>query len=131
MTFFCGRLPLYTLLPLLVVALTAQAQHNIPLTLAEAEKLALDQEPGYAAMLAQASALEDRAMAAGQLPDPTLRAALANYPISSGGFSTEGMTQAQLGLRQSFPSGKSRAFSTQHYESLALGMGESARCTLS
>lgn len=127
MTYFCGRLPLYILLPLLTLAFTAQAQHNTPLTLAEAEQLALDQEPGHAAMLAQASALEDQAVAAGQLPDPTLRAGLANYPISSGGFSTEGMTQAQLGLRQNFPAGKSRVFSTQHYESLALGMGESAR----
>jgi outer membrane protein TolC len=126
MTFFCGRLPVHLLLPLLTLAFTAQAQHNLPLTLAQAEQLALDQEPGQAAMLAQASALEDQAVAAGQLPDPTLRAGLANYPISSGGFSTEGMTQAQLGLRQSFPSGKSRAFSTQHYQSLALGMGESA-----
>lgn len=126
MTFFCGRLPRYILLPLLVFTCTAQAQHNIPLTLAEAEKLALDHEPGRAAMLAQASALEDYAVAAGQLPDPMLRAGLANYPISSGGFSTEGMTQAQLGLRQSFPSGKSRAFGTQRYESLALEMGESA-----
>ncbi len=126
MTFFCGRLPLHLLLPLLTLAFTAQAQHNLPLTLAEAEQLALDQEPGHAAMLAQASALEDQAVAAGQLPDPTLRAGLANYPISSGGFSTEGMTQAQLGLRQSFPSGKSRAFSTQRYKSLALGMGERA-----
>jgi outer membrane protein TolC len=126
MTFFCGRLPLHLLLPLLTLAFTAQAQHNLPLTLAEAEQLALDQEPGHAAMLAQASALEDQAVAAGQLPDPTLRAGLANYPISSGGFSTEGMTQAQLGLRQNFPSGKSRAFGTLRYESLALEMGESA-----
>lgn len=126
MTLFCGRLPLHLLWLLLALAFTAQAQHNLPLTLAEAEQLALDQEPGHAAMLAQAAALKDHAVAAGQLPDPIFRAGLANYPISSGGFSTEGMTQAQLGLRQSFPSGKSRAFSTEQYESLALGMGESA-----
>jgi hypothetical protein len=37
MTLFCGRLPLYTILPLLLFAVTAQAQHNVPLTLAEAE----------------------------------------------------------------------------------------------
>ena len=88
--------------------------------------LALDQEPGHAALLARAAALEDHAIAAGQLPDPTMRVGLANYPISSGGFSTEGMTQAQLGVRQSFPPGKSRTFSTRRLESMSLELTASA-----
>jgi outer membrane protein TolC len=126
MTFFRGRKPEYIAVVAFLLSFAAQAQHNIPLTLAEAENLALDQEPGRAALLARASAFDDHAVAAGQLPDPTMSMGLANYPISSGGFSTEGMTQAQLGFHQDLPSGKSRAFSTSRLESMSLEMSSSA-----
>ena len=103
---FCGRAPVY----ILVIALTAWpwtptafAQQRVPLTIAEAEDLAVAAEPGLDALLARADAMQEQAVAAGQLPDPMLRVGLANYPIQSGGFSTEGMTQAQLGVRQVFP----------------------------
>ena len=96
MTFLGGRKPEYIAIVTMLLSFAAQAQHNIPLTLAEAENLALDQEPGHAALLARASAFDDHAIAAGQLPVPTMSMGLANYPISSGGFSTEGMTMAQL-----------------------------------
>ena len=70
--------------------------------------------------------LKQRAIAAGQLPDPKLRVGLANFPLESGGFATEGMTQGQLGVRQSFPPGKTRAVSTRQFQSLALEMNEKA-----
>jgi hypothetical protein len=92
-------------LPLLLFAVTAQAQHNVPLTLAEAEDLALAEEPGQKALQARAAALEARAVVAGELPDPMLRVGINNFPIQSGSFSTEGMTHAAIGLRQSFPAG--------------------------
>lgn len=126
MTFFCGRLPSTIFAMAMLYSFAAQAQHSIPLTLAEAEDLALRQEPGRAALLARATALEERGVVAAQLPDPTMRVGIANYPISSGSFSTEGMTQAQLGFRQSFPSGKSRTFSGQRFKSLSLELTESA-----
>lgn len=126
MMFHRGHMPEFFAVVALLLSFAAQAQHNIPLTLAEAEDLALDQEPGRAALLARASAFEDHAVAAGQLPDPTMRMGLANYPISSGSFSTEGMTQAQLGFRQDFPSGKSREFSTHRLESMSQEMTASA-----
>ena len=122
---FCrGRL-----LPLLITWLLSSAVHaqqHTPLTLAEAEDLALEQEPGYEALLQRSQALAEQAIAAGQLPDPSLRVGVANYPIQSGSFSTEGMTQAQLGYRQSFPSGDSREFRTLQFESLSLQMSENA-----
>ena len=103
---FCGRAPVY----IVFIALTAWpwtptafAQQRVPLTIAEAEDLAVAAEPGLDALLARADAMQERAVAAGQLPDPMLRVGLANFPIESGGFSTEGMTQAQLGVRQAFP----------------------------
>jgi outer membrane protein TolC len=110
----------------LLCSMTAQAQQRVPLTLAEAEDLALSDEPGYAALLARADALGEQAVVAGQLPDPTMRVGLLNYPIEAGGFSTEGMTQAQLGFQQRFPSGKSRESSTERYESLSLRMNSNA-----
>jgi outer membrane protein TolC len=101
-----GRAPFY-IFSIIVAMLhwptAADAQQRVPLTVAEAEDIALASEPGGEALRAQASALQERAIVAGQLPDPTLRVGLANYPISGGGFSTEGMTQAQLGVRQAFP----------------------------
>ena len=100
------------------LVLTAQARQDIPLTMAEAEDIAVADEPGRRALLAQAEALEEQAVAAGQLPDPTLRVGLANFPISDGGFSTEGMTQAQLGLRQEFPRSRSRSLNTERLLSL-------------
>jgi len=126
MTFFRGRTPSLFIAALLSVSFATQAQHNTPLTLAEAEDLALDEEPGYAALLTRADALGEQAVVASQLPDPTMRVGLLNYPINSGGFSTEGMTQAQLGFRQSFPSGKSREFGTRKFEALSLSMSTSA-----
>ena len=126
MLFYCGRRPEFIAVVATLLSFAAQAQHNTPLTLAEAEDLALDQEPGHAALLARAAAFDEHAVAAGQLPDPTMRIGLANYPISSGGFSTEGMTQAQLGFRQNFPSGKSRSFSTRRLESMSDEMAASA-----
>lgn len=71
-----------------------------PLTLADAGRRALDGEPGALALLAQATAFEELAVAAAQLPDPQLRFGAANLPLEGGGFRTEGMSQAQLGVRQ-------------------------------
>lgn len=110
----------------LMLGQPAQAQQPLPLTLAEAEDLALDREPGQEAFLARADALEEQAIAAGQLPDPKLRFGLANFPLEAGGFKTEGMTQVQLGVRQSFPPGKTRSVSTRHFRSLAVEMDQNA-----
>ena len=126
MTVLVGRVPLLISCLLLLSPLATHAQHTIPLTLAEAEDLALEHEPGHEALLQQSLALGERAVVAGQLPDPMLRAGIANFPIQSGGFSTEGMTQAHLGIRQDFPSGDTRELSTLKFESLSLHMSSTA-----
>ncbi|MFK7830480.1 MAG: TolC family protein [Congregibacter sp.] len=97
----------------LVVAVGANAQ--VVLTLNEAESLALDTEPGREAILARADSLAERSVIAGQLPDPQFRIGAVNFPIESGGFTTEGMTQAQLGVRQAFPAGKTRSLGSERY----------------
>ena len=130
MLFTKGRMPAFSVAVVnAVLVVAAHAQTNLPLTLAEAERLALDNEPGQAAMLARADAFEERAVAAGQLPEPMLRVGLNNYPIESGGFSTEGMTHALVGFRQAFPPGKSRSIASQRNLSIAeeISLGAEAR----
>lgn len=104
----------------------AVAQELTPLTLQEAEELALYDEPGQNSYLARAAGLREESVAVGQLPDPTMRVGIANFPIQSGGFSTEGMTQAQLGIRQVFPGGDTRELSTEKFRSLAEEMSHKA-----
>ena len=65
---------------------SALAQEVMPLTLQEAEALALHEEPGQNSYLSHAEALREESVAGGQLPDPTMRIGLANFPIQSGGF---------------------------------------------
>ncbi len=110
----------------LLCSAPAGAAGPIPLTLAEAEDLALAEEPGQAGLLARAEAYAEESVAAGQLPDPTIRAGLANYPLQGGGFSTEPMTQAQLGFRQAFPPGDTRAASSRQFQSMEREMRDAA-----
>lgn len=113
-------------LALCVLPAASRAQAGVPLTLAAAERLALEAEPGSESLVARASALSDRAVAAGERPDPMLRLGLANFPIESGGFGTEGMTQGQLGLRQEFPPGDSLVFRSRRFELQAEALTHSA-----
>jgi outer membrane protein TolC len=121
-TAFCVALILATV----AIAPAAHAQSGAPLTLAEAERLALTAEPGQLALEAQAAALDERAVVAGALPDPMLRVGLNNFPVESGGFSTEGMTQFMVGYRQAFPAGKTRSLSLEKFGLLADSMNETA-----
>ncbi|WP_375204421.1 TolC family protein [Hyphococcus sp.] len=77
-----------------------------PLKLNEAVEIAVTAEdPAYARFDARAAAQEDRAVSDSQLPDPTLRTAIANVPTDTFAFGQEPMTQAQIGLRQEIPRG--------------------------
>ncbi len=97
----------------------ASAQHDVPLTIAEAEQLALASEPGQQALHARAAALEEQAVVASALPDPMLRVGLNNYPIESGGFTTEGMTNVGAVYRQAFPRGDTRSLNNRKFTRLA------------
>lgn len=124
-----GRLPRHRVhgaILFVLVAANAVAESRAPLTLAEVEDIAMAGEPGQQMLIARAAALRDQSVAAGQLPDPTMRVGLANYPISHGDFATEGMTQAQLGFRQAFPAGKTRSINIRRFELLAGEMNENA-----
>jgi outer membrane protein TolC len=84
----------------------AQPPEPQPFELDEAVNIAVTAEdPAFTRFDARASAQEDRAVSDSQLPDPTLRTALANVPIDTFAFGQEPMTQAQVGLRQEIPRG--------------------------
>lgn len=121
-----GRLPEISFVLILGTMFALNAHARVPLTLAEAEDLAVADEPGLLALRARSDAFAEEAIAAGQLPDPRLRVGLANFPIEGGGFSTEGMTQAQLGIHQEFPRARSRALRTERLRSMANEQSENA-----
>ena len=60
-------------LAIMVIVAPAHARPDSPLTMAEAVDLALAAEPGQMALEARAAALDERAVVAGELPDPRLR----------------------------------------------------------
>ena len=81
-----------------------------PIELDEAVAIALGaNDPTVTRFNERAEALDERAIADSQLPDPQLRVGLANFPVDTFDFEQEAMTQVQVGMRQSFPRGKTRS----------------------
>ena len=83
----------------------AQAHAGAVLTLTEAEQIAIGDDPVIAADRARAQALGEAAIANGQLPDPRLKAGVANLPLDTFEVNQEPMTQLVVGVEQSFPPG--------------------------
>jgi len=88
---------------------TAQNVRAMGLDLAEAERLALANDPGIRSVESRSQALEEMSVASAQLPDPMLKVGVMSLPLDSFDFSQEPMTQAVLGVVQKFPRGDTRA----------------------
>ena len=81
-----------------------------PIDLGEAVEIALGaNDPTVTRFSERAEALDERAISASPLPYPQLRVGLANFPVDTFDFEQEAMTQVQVGVRQSFPRGKTRS----------------------
>jgi outer membrane protein TolC len=80
-----------------------------PLPLAEAEQRALEIDPVISRFQSQSLALQERAVAEAQLPDPTVRL----------GYMREDMREAQVGVMQMFPRGRTRALRGERTRALA------------
>jgi len=83
-----------------------------PLTLAQALDLALQRSETTRSARAGVASASEAARAAGQLPDPTLRAGVENLPVTGGDrFSTtrESMTMKRIGIGQEWVSAEKRA----------------------
>ncbi len=101
---------------LVLVLLLPFASVKAALTLAEAEQLALSNDPGIASIEARSQAISEAAVADGQLPDPKIRAGIYNLPLDNFEIDREPTTQLRLGLQQSFPRGDSLRFKQQQSE---------------
>jgi len=84
-----------------------------PLSLTEAEALAVANDPQVRRLQAEALALEERAVAAGALPDPRLKAGLLNLPWRQMALAQEPMTQTVFGVSQRIPARGVRAHRAQ------------------
>jgi outer membrane protein TolC len=100
-----------------LAAVTASAS---PLTLEQAQDLAIARDSGRDALEAEASAMRDRAVAAGELPDPEARIGTVNVPVDSLALDREDMTMMEIGIVQQFPPGRSRELSRRLLEHHAL-----------
>lgn len=80
----------------------ASPAHSAPLTLADAERLALERDSGAAAYEAEAESYSERAVAARQLPNPEARVGVVNVPVDSFSLSAEEMSMVEVGVMQKF-----------------------------
>lgn len=92
------------------------------LSLAHAELLALGKDPAVLSVEASRTALAERAVAAGELPDPMLKLGLAALPVDSFQLGQEPMTQVQLGIVQKFPRGRTRILRSDQLDQRAAGL---------
>ena len=90
-----------------------------PLTLSEAEQRALEADPVIAQLHAQATALSERAVADGQLPDPELSLGIAEVPLNNFDLGDHEDTETQLGLSQAFPPGHTLRYRTGRMDAMA------------
>ncbi len=106
----------FILLASATAVLSAQALAE-PMTFERALEQAASQAPALKASEASVRASRSGAIAAGQLPDPTLSVGIDNFPISGPPAfrpREEGMTMARIGVEQAFPNpAKRRAEQTR------------------
>ncbi|UTY60899.1 TolC family protein [Massilia sp. erpn] len=100
---------------LLPVAALAQTE----LTLAEAQRLAVQRSGQIRAQDAAIDAAREMAVAAGQLPDPVLKVGVDNMPLSGpdrASLGADSMTMRRIGVMQEWISREKRSLNAQRYE---------------
>lgn len=120
----CGPHPLSSVLLLLLLMSNAGGVRAEPLTLAAAERVALERDAGTASLAAEADMFRERAVAARQLPDPEARIGAVNVPTDSFSLNADDMTMVEVGVMQRFPTG--RAAEGRRYEALAVAQDAKA-----
>jgi outer membrane protein TolC len=90
-----------------------------PLTLAEAQSLAVGRSQRLAASTASISASRQMAAAAGQLPDPVLKLGVESLPINGPdrfSVTRDFMTMRRIGLSQEIPRAEKRLLRSERFE---------------
>lgn len=119
LAFIGGRHAITAALSTAITLLALQASAAEPLTLGEAQQLALQQDPEIRQLQAQAGAVRDQAVSAGQWPDPKLSLGLVNLPTNSYAVGKDSMTMQMVGVEQDFPAGDTRSLSVTRGDQLA------------
>ena len=103
----------------LIVFTVSAAWASEPLTLQEAQRIAVDRSQQLAAQDASAAAARAQGLAAGQLPDPILRLGIDNLPANGPdrfSVTRDFMTQRRIGLSQEIPRGEKRQLKAEKFE---------------
>lgn len=125
----CGVLFLALLSPLVALAQAAGSAEFVsplvsaPLSLSDAMQAAEQRSRSLPAQLSKANAAGQRAVAAGQRPDPVLRLGLDNVPVEGGSnqrFTREPTTARSIGIAQALPNAAKREARRQRFEQEAL-----------
>ncbi|MFT5138921.1 MAG: outer membrane protein TolC [Rhodothermales bacterium] len=112
-----------TVLAMLLISVTVgQIAWANPLSLEQAEALAILNDPSVWAIQANKNALAEYAIAAGQFPDPMVKLGVAALPTDTFNLGQEPMIQFQFGIVQKFPRGKSRSLRTEQLNERSRGM---------
>src|SRR5258705_139932 len=117
------------------LALAGVSAHAQTLTLEEAQRRAVDRSRQLVAQDSAVRSSREMAVAAGQLPDPVLKAGIDNLPINGEDrFSAtrDFMTMRRIGVMQELTRGEKRDLRAQRFEREAeKGVAEKAMATAS
>ena len=103
----------------LILCCAAPVAGAAGVTLADAERVAIERDSVLRQLEAEAFAMRERAIAEGQLMDPKLRFGAVNVPVDSFKLDDEDMTMLEVGVSQEFPGGRTRALARQRMEESA------------
>jgi len=104
----------------------ARADAAAGLTLAEAERIAIQRDAMLRQLDSESSAMRERAVAEGELMDPQLRLGALNLPVDSFALDEEDMTMLEVGVSQAFGAGNARRLARERMEHSALAVDASA-----
>ncbi|WP_371763409.1 TolC family protein [Massilia sp.] len=128
-----GRAPLFSLtgcVAVLVTSLTLPAPVFAAdaLSLAEAQRLAVERSRQITAQDAAVTASREMAVAAGRLPDPVLKIGVDNLPVSGpdrGSLTADFMTMRRIGVMQEITRSDKRTLRAERYQREAVkGLAE-------
>ncbi len=103
----------------LLAGLLLAATPGRALTLAEAERVAVERDALLRQLGAEAEAEAARAVAEGSLEPPQARAGIVNLPVDSFDFDDEDMTMFEIGISQEFAGGNRRELAQRRGERAA------------
>lgn len=102
-----------------MVAIASASWAADPLTLIEAQRIAVDRSQQLVAQEALTAAAKEQAVAAGQLPDPVLKLGIDNLPADGadrGSLTRDFMTMRRIGVMQEITRSEKRQLRSERFE---------------